>query len=360
MDITIVVDVLLTGFDSKYLNTLYLDKNLKYHGLIQAMSRTNRVLNDTKPYGNILDYRNQKAEVDEAIVLFSGESPEEAREIWLVEPAPVVIEKYEKAVKNVKKWLEAFELSFTPDAVYNLAGDSDKAEFINRFKEVQRIRHSLDQYTDLTAEQKTKVEELLPHDTFRGFKAAYLDLAKELQNRSLEVTAIKEVKETDYELYLFASDLIDYDYIIRLIAEYTEQKPKKEKITREQLTSILRSHSNLMEESEDLIDYVNTLKVGVPLTEAEVREGYQTFKTEKFERELKEISQKHNLETNALKRFVEQTLSRMVFDSENLSALLENQPLGWKERIHKKNELAKELKPLLRKGAKGKEISGLT
>ena len=74
IDITIVVDMLLTGFDSQYLNTLYVDKNLKYHGLIQAFSRTNRVLNDAKPYGTILDFRAQKDAVDEAIARFSGES----------------------------------------------------------------------------------------------------------------------------------------------------------------------------------------------------------------------------------------------------------------------------------------------
>ena len=73
IDITIVVDMLLTGFDSKYLNTLYVDKNLKHHGLIQAFSRTNRVLNGTKPYGNILDFRQQQDAVDAAIALFSGE-----------------------------------------------------------------------------------------------------------------------------------------------------------------------------------------------------------------------------------------------------------------------------------------------
>ena len=75
IDITIVVDMLLTGFDSKYLNTLYVDKNLKYHGLVQAFSRTNRILNDSKPYGNILDFRGQQEAVDTAIALFSGERP---------------------------------------------------------------------------------------------------------------------------------------------------------------------------------------------------------------------------------------------------------------------------------------------
>ncbi len=98
IDITLVVDMLLTGFDSKYLNTLYVDKNLKYHGLIQAFSRTNRVLNDTKPYGNILDFRQQQDAVDTAIGLFSGQAAKPAKEIWLVEPAVEVIRKYEAAI----------------------------------------------------------------------------------------------------------------------------------------------------------------------------------------------------------------------------------------------------------------------
>src|SRR5207302_3602319 len=93
LDVTIVVDMLLTGFDSQYVNTLYADKNLKYHGLIQAFSRTNRVLNGTKPYGNILDFRQQQDAVNEAIALFSGEKIDRAREIWLVDKAPKVIEK---------------------------------------------------------------------------------------------------------------------------------------------------------------------------------------------------------------------------------------------------------------------------
>ena len=90
--------MLLTGFDSKYLTTLYVDKNLKHHGLIQAFSCTNRVLNATKPYGNILDFRQQQDAVDAAITLFSGESAgEKAREIWLVDKAPVVIDKLKEA-----------------------------------------------------------------------------------------------------------------------------------------------------------------------------------------------------------------------------------------------------------------------
>jgi len=115
IDITIVVDMLLTGFDSKYLNTLYVDKNLKHHGLIQAFSRTNRVLNGTKPYGHILDFRQQQDAVDAAIALFSGEkSSEQAREIWLVEKAPVVIQKLEAAVQKLHGFMTSQGLACTP------------------------------------------------------------------------------------------------------------------------------------------------------------------------------------------------------------------------------------------------------
>jgi len=150
IDLTIVVDMLLTGFDSKYLNTLYVDKNLKYHGLIQAFSRTNRVLNDTKPYGNILDFRSQQDAVNQAIALFSGENSQKAKEIWLVEPAPVVIEKYQKAVEALGVFMQEQDLVLEPQEAYNIKGDAARIAFVKSFKEVQRLKVQLDQYTDIT------------------------------------------------------------------------------------------------------------------------------------------------------------------------------------------------------------------
>lgn len=152
IDIVIVVDMLLTGFDSKYLNTLYVDKNLKHHGLIQAFSRTNRILNDTKPYGNVLDFRQQQDAVNDAIALFSGEKTDRAKEIWLVDPAPTVIVKLEQAVGALDKFMASQGLPNVPEQVANLKGDDARGQFINLFKEVQRLKTQLDQYTDLTPE----------------------------------------------------------------------------------------------------------------------------------------------------------------------------------------------------------------
>lgn len=361
IDLVIVVDMLLTGFDSKYLNTLYVDKNLKFHGLIQAFSRTNRILNDTKPYGNILDFRQQQSEVDRAIALFSGEDTGRAKEIWLVDPAPKVIEKYEKAVAEMDKWMEDKNLVSEPEEVYNIKGDAARVEFINRFKEVQRLRTQLDQYTDLNEEQKAKIEELLPEEQLRSFRSSYLETAKLLKEKQQKEgeNAHPAIQQLEFEFVLFASAMIDYDYIMGLISKFTQNKPSKQKMTREQLIGVLSSSANLMEEREDIIDYIKTLEVGKGLNEHEIRDGYQQFKGEKIAKELADIAEKSGLETKALQEFTESIINRMIFDGEKLSELFAPLDLGWKERSKRELALMEELTPLLKKQAEGREISGL-
>jgi type I restriction enzyme R subunit len=360
IDVMIVVDMLLTGFDSKYLNTLYVDKNLRFHGLIQAFSRTNRILNDTKPYGNILDFRQQQDAVDEAISLFSGEDTSRAKEIWLVDPAPVVIEKFEKAVSDLDKFMKSYGLPCLPEEVNNLKGDDARGEFINRFKEVQRLKTQLDQYTDISEELTEKLEELLPEDQLRAFRGVYLDTAKRLKAKQDKgaAGASPEIQQLDFEFVLFASSVIDYDYIMGLIARYTQNT--KEKMTREQLISLLGSSANLMEERDDIVAYINSLQAGKSLNENEIRAGYQTFKTEIFAKELAATAEKHGIETAALQSFVDGIINRMIFDGEQLSDLLAPLKLGWKARTQKELALMADLIPLLKKLAQGREISGLT
>ncbi|WP_298997507.1 type I restriction endonuclease subunit R [uncultured Tenacibaculum sp.] len=361
IDVMIVVDMLLTGFDSKYLNTLYVDKNLKYHGLIQAFSRTNRVINDTKPYGNILDFRHQEESVDKAMVLFSGEKVDNPKEIWLVDAAPKVIEKYEKAVQNLNEFMQSKGLDCTPSEVSNLRGDEARAEFINTFKEVQRLKTQLDQYTDLEEQQTEAIEALLPIDDLRSFKSVYLDTAKRLKAQQDKGgdNVTPEVEQLDFEFVLFSSAIIDYDYIIGLIAKYTQDKPSKQKMTRQQLINLLSSSANLIEERDDIIEYINTLEVGNGLTEKDIRQGYQKYKDEKAEKELRAISEKHGITTDSLKAFIAEIMNRMLFDGEKLTDLLAPLELGWKDRRIKELALMEDLVPLLNKLAQGREIAGL-
>ena len=367
IDITIVVDMLLTGFDSKYLNTLYVDKNLKHHGLIQAFSRTNRVLNGTKPYGNILDFRQQQDAVDAAIALFSGEkSGPEAREIWLVDKAPVVIDKLQAAVQKLGDFMQTQGLACAPESVANLKGDDARAAFIGHFKEVQRLKTQLDQYTDLTADNAAAIEHILPTENLLGFRGVYLETAQRLKNQQAQQgkgsnpPGAVDVNQLDFEFVLFASALIDYDYIMGLMARFTQQGPGKQKMSREQLVGLIQSDAKFMNEREEIAAYIATLKAGEGLSEVAIRDGYSRFKKEKTTAELAAIAAKHHLAPAALQTFVDGILQRMIFDGEHLSDLMAPLDLGWKARAQAETALMKELVPLLQKRAQGQDISGLS
>lgn len=362
IDITIVVDMLLTGFDSKYLNTLYVDKNLKHHGLIQAFSRTNRVLNDSKPYGNVLDFRQQQTGVDEAIALFSGEKIDNPREIWLVEPAADVLRKYEAAVAGMADFMEKKNLVCEPEQVFNLQGDTARVEFVNRFKEVQRLRTQLDQYTDLVPEQKEKMEAILPQDQLQSFRSTYLETAKRLKEQQAKEgdQAPSAVQQLDFEFVLFASSLIDYDYIMGLIARMTAQQPGKTTMNREQLIGLIQADAKFIDERDDIAEYIRSLPVGEKLIEPEIRAGYERFKAEKKARELTAMAAKHGLDAAALQAFVDEVLRRRIFDGERLSELMAPLGLGWKARTQAELALVDDLTPLLHKLAQGREISGLS
>ena len=363
IDITIVVDMLLTGFDSKYLNTLYVDKNLKYHGLIQAFSRTNRILNDTKPYGNILDFRGQQDAVDEAIALFSGEKTDNPKEIWLVDSAPKVIEKFQDAVQKLSEYMQSQGLECQAENVYSLQGDEARAGFINCFKEVQRYRTQLEQYTDINEQEKAKIEELLPEETLRSFRGAYIETAQQLRKQretGKDHEVSPQVEDLDFEFVLFASAVIDYDYIMGLIARYTNSKNSKQRVTKEQLISLVASSANLIDERDDIREYIDSLDEVNGKTEQEIKEGYEAFKAEKYAKQLASIADKHGITADSLRKFVEQIMERMIFDGEKLSDLLAPLELGWKARTKAELALMDDLVPLSKRLAAGREISGLS
>ena len=363
IDITLVVDMLLTGFDSKYLNTLYVDKNLKHHGLIQAFSRTNRVLNATKPHGQILDFRAQQKAVDEAITLFSGGKSDKAREIWLVDPAPTVVDKLKDALTKLGDFLQSQDLPPAPESVPALKGDEARAAFIERFREVQRLKTQLDQYTDLKPELKAQVEALLPRDDLNAYRGAYLATAqdlKERQGKSGDKTPSPVIEQLDFEFVLFASAVIDYDYIMKLLANFSSKTPGKQSMNREQLIGLIAADAKFMDERELITDYVRGLQAGQGLDEKAIREGYQRFKAERLSAELAAIATQHGLTPERLQGFTAAILQRMVFDGEQLTELMAPLGLGWRERRVKELALMDALVPVLKKRAAGREISGLS
>ena len=364
IDLTIVVDMLLTGFDAVYLNTLYVDKNLKHHGLIQAFSRTNRILNATKPYGNILDFRQQQDSVDSAIALFSGDMPDQAREIWLVDKAPVVIDKFKQSVADLGKFMQSQGLEAKPDQVNNLKGDDSRVQFIKRFKEVQSLKTQLEQYTDLNDVQREQIEDALPTGDLQAFRGAYLETAQRLKEQQGttggEDKSVKtEIDQLDFEFVLFASAIIDYDYIMQLITKYSNQDPKKVEISREQLIGLIQSEAKFLGVREEITEYVSSLKEGEGLDEAAISAGYKQFKAERRAKEIEDLAQVHGLTTDSLKSFVNTIIQRMIFDGEQLTDLMAPLELGWRERRERELALMADLVPVLNKRAHGRDISGL-
>lgn len=368
IDITIVVDMLLTGFDSKFLNTLYVDKRLVYHSLIQAFSRTNRILNDTKPYGNILDFRGQQNAVDEAISTFSGSEKDMARRIWLVEPASSIQKKYKEAIVGLRNFMRSYNLEFNASEVANLKGDEAKAGFINHFKEVQRYKTELDQYVDFTDVTNTSVVSEaqskygFTDDDLLAFRGAYLNLAYSLKKKREKTTepVSPEIENLDFEFVLFASAMIDYDYIMDLIAKQYGGTGIKVKLTREQLINIVLSNSNLMDERDDIIAYIDSLREVNGKTEQEIKDGYNLFKAERYANEVASIAQKHKITPEALNEFINGIMERKIFDAEKLTDLLAPLNLGWKARAKVESDLMADLIPLLKRKADGEEISGLS
>jgi len=209
LDLVLVVNMLLTGFDAKKVNTLYVDKNLKYHGLIQAYSRTNRTLGEQKSQGNILCFRNLKAATDTAITLFSNK---EAIEEIILPPYESIAEKFDEALKNL------LTIAPTWQSVDDLLSEEQELAFVQAFRALLRVKNVLASYTDFNWEDLG-----IDEQTFENFKSKYLDLYDKVkQDTTKQKTSILE--DVDFELELIHRDIINVAYIIKLLAKLKEAK----------------------------------------------------------------------------------------------------------------------------------------
>ena len=168
------------------------------------------------------------------------------------------------------------------------------------------------------------------------------------------------MQQLDFEFVLFASAVIDYDYIMALIARYSQQTPGKQKMSREQLIGLIQSDAKFMNEREDIAAYIATLKAGEGLSETAIRDDYIRFKAEKDAAELAAIAGQHGLTIVALQGFVDGIFARMIFDGEQLGDLMAPLDLGWKARTHAELALMDDILPFLNKRAQGRDISGLS
>lgn len=204
IDILLVVNMFLTGFDSKYLNTLYVDKNLKYHGLIQAYSRTNRILNVNKQHGNIVCFRNLKKRTDEAIKLFSDENAIET----------VLMKDYSEYIEIINQYIEKLrDLADTSEDVDRLETEDNKLNFIEIFKNILRVLNRLETFSNFDFEDLD-----ISKDEFESFKSKYVDMYDTLVgSRGSDGTKTSIIDEVDFEIELLKKDSINVAYIVSLL-----------------------------------------------------------------------------------------------------------------------------------------------
>ena len=205
VDILLVVNMFLTGFDSKTLNTLYVDKNLRYHGLIQAFSRTNRILDEKKSAGNIICFRNLKQATDEAITLFSNK---EAIETVILEPIEVYINRFNETHTKFKSLVPTIQ------SVDSLISEDDKFQFIQLFRELLRIKNTLSTFSDFNPSDVHISEQ-----DFEDYKSKYLDMYQSVKSQN-EKDKVSILDDVDFELILTHTDVIGIDYILNLLANF--------------------------------------------------------------------------------------------------------------------------------------------
>jgi type I restriction enzyme R subunit len=236
IDLVLVVNMMLTGFDAKKVNTLYVDKKLRYHGLIQAYSRTNRILNEKKSQGNIVAYRNLKKATDDALALFSNK---DAKEVIFLPPYQKLVAQFIAADKQL------MEIAPTYRSVDALESEEDQLKFVSAFRELIRLLNVLKTYAEFDWRDLPLTEQ-----QFADYTSKYLDLRESIQRqRSKEKHSILE--DIDFELVLVHRDEINVAYILKLLARLKQdENTGKGEAVRKQIAALLGSEVELRSKRE--------------------------------------------------------------------------------------------------------------
>ena len=288
IDILLVVNMFLTGFDSKPLNTLYVDKNLKYHGLIQAFSRTNRILNADKPFGNILCFRNLKQATDQALTLFSNRA--EAEKIVLIPSFESIKEKYNTAAAKL--------LSIAPDpdqVPHTLETEEQQLEYVKAFREVMRINAQLENFVEYDQD-----DTLLNKADFQSHTSQY----KYLYNNVRIVQPkdkVSVLNDVNFQLELIHKDTVNVGYILNLLQSVVNNKdPEKKQQYRAQVQDIITTNHNLYDKQELIQKFLDE-NIPRMANGQSVQEAFSTFWDMEKEKALDELCQQEALKPEVLK-----------------------------------------------------------
>ena len=338
IDILLVVNMFLTGFDSKTLNTLYVDRNLQYHGLIQAYSRTNRVEKDTKPYGNIVCYRNLKEQTDKVIQLFSNEENTDV----------VLMLSYDKYIEQFQKRFEELQsIAPSPEEVDELESEEDQKVFVLAFREISKLILRLKTFTEFEFnKEKLGIDE----QTFEDYKSKYFAIYDNL-NKTRKKDEVSILADIDFAIEVLYTDIINVSYIMNLMRHLNlSNVSERNRGIKEIMTQLEKADSKELRLKVDLIkEFLN--KVVPTLDENDnVNNAYDEFEERQKNNEIISFAAEEGIEKDS----VEEKLAEYEFSGsmkrEELVKIFKGE--GLKERVRRADLLEKFIKEIVEKYSK--------
>ncbi|MDX2246465.1 MAG: type I restriction endonuclease subunit R [Bacteroidia bacterium] len=292
IDLLLVVNMFLTGFDSKFLNTLYVDKNLRYHGLLQAYSRTNRILNEVKSQGNIVCFRNLKPATDEAITLFSNIA---AKDEIIMQPYEDYVEKFNQA------YIRLLQITPTVNSVNELPDEEAELEFVQAFRELMRLKNVLSTFSEYNDEDLSMGEQ-----AFEDYKSKYLDLYDKTK-RHKQKEKISILEDIDFELELIHRDEINVSYILKLLAKLKDAAPEEKEKQEKKLIEILSGEVQLRSKRELIEKFIreNLPKIA---DSGDIPEAFEIYWNEAQKQALAQMSEEEDLDPEKLEAAIEKYL----------------------------------------------------
>ena len=282
VDLTIVVNMFLTGFDATTLNTLFVDKNLRAHGLIQAYSRTNRILNSVKTYGNIVAFRNLEEQTNAALELFGNK---DARGVVLLKP---YADYYSEYSEKITELLNNYPLGEP------IIGETAQKQFIQLFGAILRLENILTSFDDFAGNQ------LLNERQAQDYRSIYLDLYADYRSQhNAERTPIND--DVVFEIELIKQVEINVDYILMLVAKYREAHGNgQDKEIRAEISRAVNASPTLRNKKDLIEAFIDQVNV-----DTEIDEEWRSYINTRLETELTEIITDENLRSEAAHTYIE-------------------------------------------------------
>ena len=306
IDLLIVVGMFLTGFDAPTLNTLFVDKNLRYHGLIQAFSRTNRILNKIKAFGNIVCFRNLERATEDAIKTFGDENS-----------VNVILEKsYDEYIngfkdnetgKTFKGYIEICEelIAKFPDPT-EIFLEADKKEFVQLFGELLKAENILRNFDEFQ-----NFEKIISERQMQDMKSVYVDIRESFLNerRSREAEAQQvDFSDVEFQIDLLKTDEINLDYILNLIMQKAKESKDIEHL-KDEIRRVIKSSLGTRAKEDLVMDFISKKRLSELQNDDNIIETFYNFAKREKEEKINQLIAEENLNEKAY-RFIEKSISK--------------------------------------------------